>query len=128
MRPGKPLVSGSVDGIPLIGLPGNPVSTSVCALIFLRPAIFHITRGYGVYPTSLIPLGVDLIANDHRQDYIRANLKDIPNGQIVLPAPRQDSSMMSVLTTSNALIVRPPHDPAKEVGDLVKVLHIPTLL
>ena len=44
MRPGKPLISGTVEGIPLIGLPGNLVSTAVCALVFLRPAIAHMTR------------------------------------------------------------------------------------
>ncbi len=133
MRPGKPLISGAVDGIPLIGLPGNPVSTAVCALVFLRPAIAHMTgdRRTGPRPVDsvfTVPLGADLDANDHRQDYIRACLKDNANGQIVFPAPRQDSSMLSVLASSNALIVRPPHDPAKNAGDMVNVLQIPALL
>ena len=133
MRPGKPLISGAVDGIPLIGLPGNPVSTAVCALVFLRPAIAHMTgdRRTGPRPVDsvfTVPLGADLDANDHRQDYIRASLKDNANGQIVFPAPRQDSSMLSVLASSNALIVRPPHDPAKNAGDMVNVLQIPALL
>ncbi|MDC1383357.1 molybdopterin molybdotransferase MoeA [Candidatus Puniceispirillum sp.] len=128
MRPGKPLICGSVDGIPLIGLPGNPVSTAVCALVFLRPAIAHMARGTQTTPTFMVPLGVDLGTNDHRQDYIRSNLQDSSNGQTILPASRQDSSMMSVLAGANALIVRPPYDPAKRAGDLVKVLHIPILL
>ena len=128
MRPGKPLICGSVDGIPLIGLPGNPVSTAVCALVFLRPAIAHMARGKQTTPTFMVPLGLDLDANDHRQDYIRSNLQDSSNGQVILPASQQDSSMMSVLAKANALIVRPPHDPAKRAGDLVKVLHIPALL
>ena len=133
MRPGKPLISGTVDGIPLIGLPGNPVSTAVCALVFLRPAIAHMARdsrvGLGsIDPIFKVPLGVELEANDHRQDYIRANLQESANGQIVLPAPRQDSSMLSVLATANVLIVRPPNDPAKRAGDMVDVLQIPALL
>ena len=133
MRPGKPLIFGTVDGIPLIGLPGNPVSTAVCALVFLRPAIAHMARdsrtGLGsIDPLFKVPLGVHLEANDHRQDYIRANLQDSAHGQIVLPAPRQDSSMLSVLAMANALIVRPPHDPAKRAGDMVDVLQIPALL
>ena len=65
MRPGKPLISGTVDGIPLIGLPGNPVSTAVCALVFLRPAIAHMTRdsriGFGsIDHIFKVPLGVAL--------------------------------------------------------------------
>ena len=133
MRPGKPLISGTVDGIPLIGLPGNPVSTAVCALVFLRPAIAHMTRdnrvGFGsIDHIFKVPLGVALEANDHRQDYIRANLQDSANGQIIMPASRQDSSMLSVLATANALIVRPPHDLAKRVGEMVDVLQIPALL
>ena len=133
MRPGKPLISGTVDGIPLIGLPGNPVSTAVCALVFLRPAIAHMTRDSRIGVGSIdhifkVPLGVALEANDHRQDYIRANLQDSANGQIILPASRQDSSMLSVLATANALIVRPPHDLAKRAGEMVDVLQIPALL
>ena len=133
MRPGKPLISGTVDGIPLIGLPGNPVSTAVCALVFLRPAIAHMARDSRIVvgfmdPVFKVPLGVNLEANDHRQDYIRANLQDSANGPIVLPAPRQDSSMLSVLARANALIVRPPNDLAKCAGEVVDVLQIPALL
>ena len=74
-------------------------------------------------------MGVNLAANDHRQDYIRAELKDSANGPIVLPAPRQDSSMLSVLAKANALgTVRPPHDLAKCAGEMVDVLQIPALL
>ena len=128
MRPGKPLISGYVDNIPLIGLPGNPVSTAVCALVFLRPAIVYMTRGTASIPSFLVAVGTNLRANDQRQDYIRANLHNSPNGQIVLPAPRQDSSMMSVLATANTLIIRPPYDPEKQAGDMVTVLHIPAFL
>jgi len=133
MRPGKPLISGTVEGIPLIGLPGNPVSTAVCALVFLRPAIAHMTRDNRIGlsamdPIFKVPVGVNLEANDHRQDYIRANLQDSANGPIVIPAPRQDSSMLSVLARANALIVRRPHDLAKRAGEVVDVLQIPPLL
>ena len=109
MRPGKPLISGNVDGIPLIGLPGNPVSTAVCALVFLRP------------------LAVDLGNNDQRQDYIRAQITTKDGVQVIMPAPRQDSAMMSVLATADALIVRPPFDPAKAAGEFVSVIPLPDL-
>ena len=127
MRPGKPLISGNVDGIPLIGLPGNPVSTAVCALVFLRPAIAHMVGGTASSLRFLMQLAVDLGANDQRQDYIRAQIITKDGVQVILPAPRQDSSMMSVLATSNALIVRPPFDPAKVAGELVSVVPLPDL-
>ncbi len=127
MRPGKPLISGYVDNIPLIGLPGNPVSTAICALIFLGPAIAKMCGGRTTQTQFLVPLASDMDQNDQRQDYIRARLEETPDGQIVRPAPRQDSSMMSVLAKSNALIVRPPFDPPRMAGDRVTVLPIPTL-
>ena len=127
MRPGKPLISGNVDGIPLIGLPGNPVSTAVCALVFLRPAIAHIAGGTAPSLQFLMPLAVDLDANDQRQDYIRAQIITTDDVQVVMPAPRQDSSMMSVLAKANALIVRPAFDPARVAGEFVSVIPLPDL-
>jgi molybdopterin molybdotransferase len=127
MRPGKPLISGNVDGIPLVGLPGNPVSTAVCALVFLRPAIAHMAGGTASSLQFLMPLAADLSINDQRQDYIRAQITTKDGVQMIMPAPRQDSSMMSVLATANALIVRPPHDPAKAAGEVVSVIPLPDL-
>ena len=75
----------------------------------------------------LMPLAVDLGTNDQRQDYIRAQIITKDGVQVVVPAPRQDSSMMSVLATSNALIVRPPFDPAKVAGEFVSVVPLPEL-
>ena len=127
MRPGKPLISGNVDGIPLVGLPGNPVSTAVGALVFLRPAITHMVGGTASLRQFSMPLAVDLDVNDQRQDYIRAQITTKDGVQVIMPAPRQDSSMMSVLATSNALIVRPPFDPAKNAGEFVSVIPLPDL-
>ena len=129
MRPGKPLISGRVDGIPLLGLPGNPVSSAVCALVFLRPAILHMVGGA---PDAMVLTGrlaTPLAANDQRQDYLRAHLchtgGDLP---LITPFDRQDSSMISVLSRSDALLVRPPCDAARAAGDLVTALPIPPLL
>ena len=127
MRPGKPLISGNVDGTPLIGLPGNPVSTAVCALVFLRPAIAHMAGGTASSFQFLMPLAVYLDVNDQRQDYIRAQITIKDGIQVIMPAPRQDSSMMSVLATANALIVRPPFDSAKAAGEFVSVIPLPDL-
>ncbi len=124
MRPGKPLIFGSIGDTRVLGLPGNPVSTLVCALIFLRPAIFRLL---GLADTGLTELSVrvdrDLGANDERQDYLRATLKTAEDGELtVTPFKRQDSSMISLLVQSEALILRPPHDPPVAKGDKVKVI------
>ena len=75
----------------------------------------------------LMPLAVDLGINDQRQDYIRAQITTRDGVQMIMPAPRQDSSMMLVLATANALIVRPPFDPAKATGEFVSVIPLPNL-
>ena len=129
MRPGKPLIYGRVDGIPLLGLPGNPVSSAVCALIFLRPSILHMAGGAPDETLLTARLATPLAANDQRQDYLRARLShdgdDLP---LITPFDRQDSSMISVLSRSDALLVRPPFDPARAIGDLVTALPIPPRL
>jgi len=99
MRPGKPLIFGRIGDTRLLGLPGNPVSSLVCALIFLRPAILRML-GLSNTETTLLPARIDsaLAANDERQDYLRATLNRSEDGALgVSPFKRQDSSMMSLL-------------------------------
>ena len=128
MRPGKPLIWGKIGDTPLLGLPGNPVSTAVCALVFLAPAICKLGGGTPQHYVFSAPLTTDMPENDQRQDYIRATLTTNANGQTqIRPAPRQDSSMMATLAHANAFIVRPPFDPPKAAGDHVDVLPMPRL-
>ena len=129
MRPGKPLIHGQIDGIPLLGLPGNPVSSAVCANIFLRPAIARLSGGS--YEPELVTarLGCDLPENDRRQDYLRSTLAvDADGNMAVEPARKQDSSMIGIYAHANALIVRPPFDPPKSAGDAVMVMRLDPLL
>ena len=125
MRPGKPLIHGQIDGIPLLGLPGNPVSSAVCALIFLRPALACLAgHDYEHSMTSAV-LTTDLPENDRRQDYLRSVLgHDEYGNAIVTPTARQDSSMIGVFAAANALVVRPPFDPSRAAGDVVKVIRL----
>jgi molybdopterin molybdotransferase len=124
MRPGKPLLFGRIDGTPMLGLPGNPVSSMVCALIFLRPAIERML-GAERAPTASLAAVVtcDLQANDRRQDYLRATLsRDADATPRVTPYTRQDSSMLSHLAHADCLIVRPPLAAAAPAGTVVEVL------
>lgn len=124
MRPGKPLMVGKFRGTPMIGLPGNPVSTMVCSLLFLKPAIEKMS---GIEPREPMlqkaRLASPLKANDRRQDYLRATLTRSADGTLeVRPFSKQDSSMMSLLAAADCLIVRPPHAPAVIAGDPVDVM------
>jgi len=124
MRPGKPLMFGLRRGLPVIGLPGNPVSTIVCGLLFVRPAIEALL---GLQRPALPPLtailGCDLPANDNRQDYLRSRLSVGPAGELVVtPLDRQDSSMLGHLAAADALAVRPVKAPPARRGDAIEIL------
>ena len=129
MRPGKPVMFGDLNGIPVLCLPGNPVSALVCALVFLYPALkclLGIPSDEGTL-TEQVRLATPLGQNDHRQDYLRATLERTSDGVLWAdPYERQDSSMISLLSKAECLIFRPPKAPAAQVGDVVEVINFPT--
>jgi len=122
MRPGKPLIFGRLAKTPLLGLPGNPVSTLVCATLFLKPAIAAMLGTPAERETMTARLTRDFKENDGRQDYVRAMLTTRSGERFVEPFEVQDSSMLSVLARADALIVRPPRAPAAKAGDAVPIL------
>ena len=124
MRPGKPLMFGRYRDTPMIGLPGNPVSSLVCGLLFVKPAV---ERLQGLAPAASIAprarLAAPLGANDRRQDYLRARLRRGADGALEAePFSRQDSSMLSLLAQSDCLVVRPPHAPPAAAGEWVEIV------
>ena len=124
MRPGKPLLFGRIRGTPLIGVPGNPVSSLVCGLLFLKSAI-DVMLGLAATetPAETALLGRDLGANDQRQDYLRARLERRDDGELVAtPFEKQDSSMLSSLVAAGCLVVRAPHAPPAEAGARVEIV------
>ncbi|HEY0106061.1 MAG TPA: gephyrin-like molybdotransferase Glp [Rhizomicrobium sp.] len=122
MRPGKPLIFGKLGPTPLLGLPGNPVSTLVCAQLFLKPALAALLGTPDEPSIVTATLASDLKQNDGRQDYIRAKVELRDGGRRAAPFSIQDSSMMSVLAHADGLIVRAPGAPAAKTGDTVGVL------
>ncbi|MCH2395998.1 gephyrin-like molybdotransferase Glp [Oceanibaculum sp.] len=124
MRPGKPLMFGKINDTPVLGLPGNPVSSMVCALLFLGPAIARLLGQAAKGPeTQPARLAADLKPNDRRQDYLRATLTiDADGTMLAMPFAKQDSSQFSLLTKAGGLLVRPPHDPARKAGETVQVI------
>jgi molybdopterin molybdotransferase len=123
MRPGKPLMFGHIAGVPMLGLPGNPVSAGVCAVLFVRAAIRALLGLDPALPEVAAVLGAALGANDRRQDYLRAQSTWRQDGRLeVHPAPRQDSSMLAVFARASCLIKRPPFAPAAPAGATVPVV------
>ena len=124
MRPGKPLMVGTYRDTPMIGLPGNPVSALVCALLFVKPALekmMGLTSANAPNPKAR--LSSDLPANDRRQDYLRARLTRAADGVLeASPFEKQDSSMMSLLTQADCLVVRAPFAPAAKKGEVVEII------
>ena len=106
-------MAGRLGDTPLVGLPGNPVSAMVCARLFLVAAVERMQGLPGALPAPpTARLGADLGPNGPRAHYMRARVEPDAAGWRCRPFPRQDSSLLSVLAEANALIVRPPGDPA----------------
>ena len=126
MRPGKPLMHGVLGGMRVLGFPGNPVSSMVCALIFLRPLIRALLghSDAGADPTRPAILGAAVAENDERQDYLRSMVEHDGPVPKVTPFPRQDSSMMGVFARSGALLLREAHAPPAKAGDPCRAIFL----
>ncbi len=121
MRPGKPLMAGMLDDSAVLGLPGNPVSSIVCARLFMLSMIDVMLGLPATAPARQnAVLATNLSQNGPREHYMRARLL---SGQVTV-ADRQDSALMTVLADANVLVVRPPNDPARNIGDSVEVLDL----
>ncbi len=129
MRPGKPLIAGRVAGVPVIGLPGNPVSALICAALFLLPALDVLGGLPAAAPrVERAVLGAALAANDGRADHLRAAVETRPGGLLVAtPFRRQDSGMLSLLARADALVLRAAGAPALPEGAEVEVIRLAEL-
>jgi len=127
MRPGKPLIFGHVNGVPLLGLPGNPVSAGVTSFLFLKTAFdAMLGAGDGQRPVETALAGINISANTVRQDYIRATLAiDDLGNRVATPFQGQDSSMLARFAHADCLIKRPPHAVAVQQGDKIEIIVFP---
>ena len=125
MRPGKPLMHGLLGGMRVLGLPGNPTSSMVCSILFLRPLLraLHGEPAAGADPSRPGRLAVDLPANGSRQDYMRCSLaRDVGGVLAATPAELQDSSLVKVMARADGLIVRAPRAGAAKAGDPCRII------
>ena len=126
LRPGRPMMHGRLGGMHVLGLPGNPVSSYVCAVLFLVPLIRAACGRSDVEPKlEQAVLGCDLPANDERADYLRARLAAGSEGlPVATPFPVQDSSMLVPLAEADCLLIREPHAPAAKAGSRCTILKL----
>jgi molybdopterin molybdotransferase len=126
LRPGRPMMHGRLGPMHVLGLPGNPVSAYVCAVLFLIPLIRQLAGRGDVAPApETARLGRDLPANDERADYLRAVLTTGSDGiPVATPAPVQDSSMLMPLARADCLLVREPFAPAAKAGDRCSIIRL----
>ena len=120
LRPGKPLMAGRLGHSLLLGLPGNPVSSIICAHLFMRPAL-RALQGLGGFPlpSATAILAADLPANGNRAHYMRGTLGP---GPTITALNDQDSSLLTVLCAADALLVRPANDPARKAGEQMRYI------
>ena len=127
LRPGKPMMHGRLGPMRVIGLPGNPVSSYVCAFVFMVPLLRALSGRRDIqHPLETAVLGNALPANDRRQDYLRAQLTMRPDGQwVATTVSHQDSSLLANLAAAQALVIRPPLAPAAAAGDTCALIRLP---
>ena len=125
MRPGKPLMAGRIGQAALLGLPGNPVSSMVCGHLFMIPML-HAMMGLpaDMGRVSRARLGDDLPANGPRAHYLRSTVQMGGDFATITPYGNQDSSLLTVLSQANALLVRAPYDPPRKAGEMVEYLSL----
>jgi molybdopterin molybdotransferase len=124
LRPGRPLLLGLAGNLRVLGLPGNPVSSFVCAFLFVVPLLRKLQGRADLVPApEPAVLGRAMPANDHRQDYLRAKLSHDAAGRLVAtPHERQDSSMQALMVESDGLLIRAPHASAAPAGAPCEVI------
>jgi molybdopterin molybdotransferase len=129
MRPGKPLIHGRLGAMQILGLPGNPISSIVCGLLFLIPLVRALSGDprAGADMSEPARLGAPLRGNDSRQDFMRATLEPSQDGLPIATAfAAQDSSLLRVLAQAQCLIIRDPQAPSAEAGALCRIVRLPS--
>ncbi len=122
MRPGKPLMAGRMGAAAMLGLPGNPVSATVCAKLFLAPMLAAMQGLPGAHSPSRAVLAADVGPTGPRTHYMRARLAPGDGLPTITPFGNQDSALLGVLAEADALLIRPLGDGPRRAGEVVDYL------
>ncbi len=125
LRPGKPSLFGKVKDCLIFGLPGNPVSAILGAMLFIVPAIQKMQGLQAKLPVQQAILADDLPAEGKRTHYRRARFYHKSATLYAEALPNQDSAQLSMLAQADGLIICPANSPAKNKGELIEVIPFP---
>lgn len=106
LRPGKPLAFGQVAGVPMIGLPGNPVSALVTAELFVRPALAAL-GGWPAEAETVRAAAGETLKSDGRRTYVRVILRRSEGGWTAVTTGTQSSSAILSLVLADGLLIIP---------------------
>jgi molybdopterin molybdotransferase len=123
IKPGKPLAFGVRRGTLMFGLPGNPVSSFVGALVFVRTALLALQGDPHPAP-PYVPgrLAAVLRRNPHRDEFVRARRLESADGPLLEPVTGQESHMIVRASTADALVHVPSGEGEIPVGGSVRFL------
>jgi len=122
MRPGKPLAFGAIKGVPLFGLPGNPVSTMVSFEQFVRPYLLKIQGHRNIFRPVLKAISVENLEKKAGvKNFLRAIVKREKDKYIVKTTGNQGSGILKSMVTANALIILGEKETKIKKGDKVTV-------
>ncbi len=123
VRPGRPTWFGTLNGKPILGLPGNPAAAFVCACLFLQPLLDGLLgRRASRHCVAAVLDGV-LGESGATESYLRASASVAADGRLMVrPFDNQDTSLVSVFAAANALIRRAPDAPQAVQGATLEAL------
>ncbi len=125
MKPGKPLAFGRIGGVPVLGLPGNPVSAMVAFEVFVRPALLKMLGAATLHrPTVEAVLADEVAAKDDRRHYLRVRLEFGENGYCAHLTGAQGSGVLSSMLGADGLAIIPEDWPSAPRGARVRVMRI----
>lgn len=124
MRPGKPLAFGTYNGVPYLGLPGNPVSAMVSFERFVRPAILKLAGSNAFARPEVTVIFQEDITSDGRETYVRAIVSRTADGYVAVSTGSQGSHVLTSLVKANALVIIPEGVKRVEAGTPLQAMMI----
>ena len=123
VKPGRPMMMGQIKGVPIVGLPGNPVAALVCALLYVRPLLDRLGGASWREPNAyLLPAGFSIQSKPDRREFLRGWVETGVESSIVRKFQRDGSGLISGLVAATGLIEISEETEHVEEGDLVRFL------
>ncbi len=123
IKPGRPVALGQARGVPLIGLPGNPVAVIVTFVVLARPLIARLAGAKPLAP-RLFPVraGFSYRKKPGRREYLRASLERHGDAVVAVKYPRDGAGILSSIVRSDGLVILDETTSSLAVGTMVDFL------